>query len=117
MKVVINRAWGGFSISREAAEYMAEHGSERAKRELLLHPKNPPKKGWGDWGGYGYVEGMDGGYERTDPLLVEAVEVLGEKANGPHASLKVLEIPDDIDWYIHDYDGMESIHENHRSWY
>ncbi len=116
MKVVINKTWGGFSISREAAEYMAEHGSERAKRELLSSPKKMSKKELSGWYGYGHVEGMDGGYERTDPLLVEAVEVLGEKANGQYASLRVVEIPDDVEWYIHNYDGIESIHEKHRSW-
>ena len=47
--------------------------------------------------GYGYVDGMDGAYERTDPDLVAAVEALGEEANGLRASLLVVEIPDDVD--------------------
>jgi hypothetical protein len=53
---------------------------------------------------------------RADPLLVRVVEELGEEANGSFAKLKVVEIPDGVDYQIDDYDGVESIHEKHRSW-
>lgn len=53
---------------------------------------------------------------RSDPILVQTVEELGEKANGSCAKLKVIEIPDDIEWEIDEYDGMESVRECHRSW-
>lgn len=108
MKVVINRCWGEFSISRQAAEVMASRGNERAAKELDENPKR--------WFGYGYVDGMDGGYERTDPDLIYVVEELKEEANGEHAKLKIVEIPDGIQWEIDEYDGMESIEEVHRSW-
>lgn len=48
--------------------------------------------------------------------LVQAVEELGELANGGFSSLKVIEIPDGVDYEIDDYDGIESVHEVHRSW-
>ena len=54
---------------------------------------------------------------RTDPDLVAVVEELGKKANGSAASLCVVEVPSNVDWYIHEYDGSEGIEENHRSWY
>ena len=54
--------------------------------------------------------------DRTDPLLIEVVEELGEVANGSCAKLKVIEIPDGIDYEIEEYDGNESVHEVHRSW-
>ena len=41
---------------------------------------------------------------------VAAVEALGEEANGLRASLLVVEIPDDVDWYIEEYDGHEWVH-------
>ena len=41
---------------------------------------------------------------------------LGELANGPNAELKVVEIPDGIDWTIEEYDGVEWIAEVHRTW-
>lgn len=54
--------------------------------------------------------------DRDDPILVEVVEELGEEASGTFANLSVVEIPDDIDWEIDDYDGVETIHEKHRTW-
>lgn len=108
MKIVLNKCFGGFSISKEAAELMAKNGCERAKKELA-----DIKDGWY---GYGYVDGMDGGYDRTSEHLIKAVETLGEKANGSSASLRVIEIPDGIDYFIDEYDGIESVHEQHRSW-
>lgn len=54
--------------------------------------------------------------ERTDPLLIQTVEALGQKASGRFADLQVVEIPDGIEWHLDEYDGIESIHENHRSW-
>ena len=53
---------------------------------------------------------------RNDPMLVRVVEELGEAANGKCAELKVIEIPDDVEWEIDEYDGVESVHEVHRSW-
>jgi hypothetical protein len=53
---------------------------------------------------------------RADPLLVQVVEELGAAANGSCASLKVVEIPDGVDWEIDEYDGSETIAEKHRSW-
>lgn len=53
---------------------------------------------------------------RADKDLIEVVESLGEKADGFCASLKVVEIPDGIDWGIDEYDGLEKINEAHRSW-
>ena len=85
---------------------MAANGSEQAKAELA---------DTGRFHGYGYSEGFDK-YNRADPLLVAAVEALGEKANGKCARLCVTEIPDSIDWEIDDYDGMERIAEKHRTW-
>lgn len=88
MKVVINKCYGGFGLSNEAFNYM---GLDPETTDVYEIPRN-------------------------DSKLVEAVETLGEKANGPYAELKVVEIPDDVEYYIHNYDGMESIQETHRSW-
>ena len=77
------------------------------------------------YGGFGLSEkamkflGVDSDcpeIERNDPKLVECVEKLGEEANDMYAKLKVVEIPDDVDWEIDEYDGMECVEEVHRRW-
>ena len=145
MKIIINKCWGGFSISLAAAKHMANAGSERARKIVAEHEEElkafrayrdkgiqPENKyrvfrtsvwdiaiNYGkrpDFHGYGYCNGIEGGFERDDPLLVAAVEQLGSKANGTHASLEVVEIPDGIKWNIHNYDGIEHVEEEHRTW-
>jgi len=54
--------------------------------------------------------------KRDDPALVRTVMDLGKKANGGYAELKVVEIPDDVDWEITEYDGLEQVEEKHRVW-
>jgi hypothetical protein len=54
--------------------------------------------------------------ERNDPALVATVEELGELAGGWAADLQIVDIPDDANWEINEYDGMESVHEKHRRW-
>ena len=46
---------------------------------------------------------------RDHPLFVEVVEELGSKSWGDH--------PEDVEWEIIDYDGIEYIAEQHRKWY
>jgi hypothetical protein len=66
--------------------------------------------------GYGYVDGMEGAYDRTDAFLVAAVEALQDGAGGECAKLRVVEIPDGTDYEIEEYDGNEHIAEKHRTW-
>ncbi len=108
MKIVINKCYGGFSISKEAAEFMAKRGNKQAKAELRANKK--------EWYGYGCSSNGYMGYDRTDPDLVAAVEKLGDKANGNSAQLEVVNIPDNIKWEITDYAGIERVDECHRSW-
>jgi len=54
--------------------------------------------------------------ERDDPRLIQIVEELGEDAAGYGAMLKIVEIPDDVDWEINEDDGSEWIAEKHRTW-
>lgn len=89
MKIVINRCFGGFSLSEKAYQHMGLK-----------------------WDGYGYAFGIS----RDDERLVECVEALGTDANGRFANLKVVEIPDEVEWEITDYDGVETIEEVHRTW-
>jgi len=120
MKIVINGCYGGFGISKKCAEFMAKKGNKRAIGELKVFEESPNKDKYGigsGWYGYGHVKGMEGmGYSRTDPDLIEAVESLGKDADGHHAELKIVEIPDGIKWEIDEYDGIEHIAETHQTW-
>jgi hypothetical protein len=112
MKVVINRCYGGFSLSDEAKELYLK------KKDLKFSKE---KSQYFSLVGYEYnVEGNEHWYERdierNDPVLVEVVEQLGDKANGSCAELDVIEIPDDVDYVVEEYDGKEWIAEVHRTW-
>lgn len=54
--------------------------------------------------------------DRTDKLLIQVIEELGEEADGECAQLKIVEIPDGVDYEISEYDGNEHIAEKHRTW-
>jgi hypothetical protein len=54
--------------------------------------------------------------DRSNPLLIQVVEELGEAASGMCGKLEIVEIPDDVNWEIDEYDGMETVREKHRSW-
>jgi hypothetical protein len=138
MKVVINACFGGFSISRQAAEFMAARGNKLAQRELDEHDATltafehykrhgKPLEGRSDfeagmfdidikYGGKPKFYGHMSDLERNDADLVAAVEALGGDADGEHANLRVVEIPDGVDYQISEYDGNEHIAEKHRTW-
>lgn len=67
-------------------------------------------------GGTGYGYKYSDCEKRNDPQLVEVVEELGDAASGVHAKLKVVEIPDGVEWEIDEYDGVEQVAEKHRAW-
>ena len=54
--------------------------------------------------------------DRSDPLLIQVIEELGEKASGRCAKLQIVEIPDGVEWEIEEYDGNEHVAERHRTW-
>lgn len=102
MKIVVNRDHGGFSISERAAQWMKKRGHVGAAH-LIEQAKGSR------W--YGYIE-----CDRNDPLLVQVVEELGSAASGELATLRVVNIPDDVEWQIEEYDGAEWVAEKHRTW-
>jgi hypothetical protein len=138
MKVVINGCYGGFGLSHAAKMKYAElsgfklyHIVEVGKRfssQKFRYAKE--SDGTDDTFGHYYVKEplnedgsyvekswfYDGDIERNDKHLVEVVELLKEKANGSYAKLHIVEIPDDVDYFLDEYDGVESVHEKHRSW-
>ena len=114
MKIVINADYGGFSLSRKAFLRLRELG----QKDALEEPDYGEK--WSDGSGPRKDDGLGGFFcrdiDRSDPLLVKVVEELGEEANGSCASLKIIEIPNGVEWEIEEYDGNEWVSEKHRTW-
>lgn len=59
---------------------------------------------------------MDTDAIRVDPIAIAIVEEMGEEASGWASELRVVEIPDWMDWVIDDYDGIETLHEDVPTW-
>lgn len=55
---------------------------------------------------------------RNDPTLVAVIEELGKKADGEHSRLKIVEIPEGVEWEIVETDGWgEHVAEVSRKWF
>lgn len=120
MKVVINRCFGGYSLSLKARiRYLEIKGIpyqlveleeptlfDRETMKIILTGDNEGKST------YWFFSEV----ERNDPALVQVVEELGQEAGGFAANLEVIEIPDDVEWEIKEYDGNEWVAEKHRTW-
>lgn len=144
-RVVINKCFGGFGLSEAAYEQLiawgvpvrayvdqkrdpethlflpepANEGEVIFDRELtppdadsfsaLYHkykPNGVMPRYWDCWTRE----------NREHPLVVRVVEALGERANSQCAKLAIVEVPDDVDYEIDEYDGNEHIAEKHRVW-
>lgn len=93
MKVVINNCYGGFSLSEAGiARYLELKG-------IKLND-----------------DFCDRDIPRDDPILIQVFKELEDVANGFAADLKIMEIPDGVDWEIKEYDGNEWVAEKHRTW-
>ena len=96
MKIVINTCHGGFSLSEKAQKLFCQYSTIE----------------WKDWQeDWSYYD-----IERNDQYLVRVIEELGDDANGRFAELKVVDIPDEVEWQLEEYDGKEWIAEKHRIW-
>lgn len=119
MKIVVNKCFGGFGLSVKAVSYLEENHNVKVYKSWDELKKN--KQEGQLWAVQDESSSMDHVYTnadefRTDERIIEVVEKLGDYANGMCAGLEVLEIPDDIEYEIDDYDGIETIRESHRSW-
>lgn len=108
-RIVINACFGGFSLSQLALERMHRFDSQYVKR---VEYKDKRQSGFYfkltvDWRDRQF---------RQDRLLIEVVEALGAAAGERCSNPVVIEIPADVkNWYIHEYDGCESVREG-RIW-
>lgn len=103
-EIVVNDKVGGFSLSRAAFLRLKEMGNKEAIGERESGP--PSEREHCLWN-----------IPRDDKDLVAVVKELGKKANGSSALLKIVEIPDDVEWEIENYaHGHERVAEKRRTW-
>jgi len=111
-KIVINKSYEQFFVSHKAFIRLRELGQAEALQEidrgaywpLAAGPEEPSLNRCGAL------------IPRDDERLVQVVEELRGAANGHAADLKVVEIPDDVQWVINKTDGVEHVSEVHRTW-
>ena len=143
VKVAVNRCYGGFGLSPKASKrYLELNGKEC---HFYTHIKFKHSDGKEEYKKLTLEEVQDTGlffsitlkdlgdkiekipndfyqYEsfydkkRADKILIQVIEELGDDANGQCANIEIVEVPEDVEWEIDEYDGKESIHETHRSW-
>jgi hypothetical protein len=134
-KILVNRCFGGFSFSEVAIKrYAALKGLKLypERREYITIFWTVPKSErpiqpfpWNEApleDRHAFNETCDRQTiderpkDRTDPIWIQVFEDLGEKANGTHAKIALVEIPDNVKWEITEYDGMETVREISRTW-
>jgi len=91
MKVIINSCYGGYGISETALQRYNATTLNPVTHEYDI--------------------------SRTDPILIKIIEELGDEANSQYSKLRIVEIPDNTDYTIENYDGLEHIAEVHKTWY
>jgi hypothetical protein len=134
-KIAYNACFGGFSISEKAVLRYAEikglavypqkddrfsftnywlvpaDDAERQKAERIQDNwknENMEDRRWANQ--FCDDKQLDTrSYDRTDPVLIQVIEELGEEANGMCARLAIAEIPEGTRYRIDEYDGRESI--------
>lgn len=118
MKIVINASYGGFCPSDAVFEELIKRGWSVTDYNDHGDYENPDaqlvRSTLKILSSYGFV-GSDEQY-RTNQDLIDVVETLGDKSNSKVSKLKVIEVPDDAEWTIQEYDGNEWVAENHRTW-
>lgn len=102
-KIVYNKCFGGFGLSNKAVDRYFE----LMGWELVVVTKRYGYKYY-----YSQHDGKhfnDHELERDDPVLVQVVEELGSVANGDYSELAICELPSGTRYYIHEYDGCETV--------
>lgn len=103
MKVAYSSRHGGFSISEKAINYMIHCGHPIAQKI-----KNEQKRSKSDVPSY-WIDESSARIRRHDQLLIQAIESLGEEANGQGTKIQIDKINDYDHYQIDDNDGLESI--------
>ena len=138
MEVVVNKCYGGFGLSLKAIKrYLELKGKEcyfykqtkysydncEDEFQLINDSDKQISNIWVSTKNLGDITNdIDETFfsiydiERTDPDLIKVIEELGMDVNDSYSKLVIVEIPNDVSWYIREGDGYETVEEQHRSW-
>ena len=109
MKFILNKAYGGWGLYDER---FVEWCKKNAPEFLIKDEEDGET-----YFNYNLMDN-DTFYIRTHPKMIKFVESGASKQTGSSA-LVVVKVPDDVSpdkYYVDDYDGIETLHENHRQW-
>lgn len=131
MKIILNKCYGGFDVSKEAYMLYAkkkglelyQYASNFTNFKKCIYKKTDDEALFKNY----FIKDMGDNIEinnedykkyhlylddehRQDPILIEVVEELGDKASGRFGRLEVVEIPDNCYYKIDEYDGIETIY-------
>ena len=137
MKILLNKCFGGFHVSADAYKlycekkgidcyFYNENSWNTLQRWTFEKAQKDPycycvSKDLGNCVDYNtlsnYIIKSPRAYDlRTDKTWIEVVEELGDKVNTWASDIRVIEIPDGIEYEIDDYDGIETVYEKRRCW-
>jgi len=117
MKIVKNTCYGGFNVTQEVGRKLKALGVK-----IVLKDEEYEN---------GAINNLDNIYlvneefdiisdnshaYRSDKRLIQVIEKIGIENASNNSKLIIVEIPDDVEWEIDNYDGIETIHEKHRCW-
>lgn len=101
-KIAYNKSYGGFSLSVEACKWLLERGSK-----FVIDYGSDRDLEFRYW--------LSDNTPRHDPLLIECIETLGEKANGSSSNIGIKNI-DGYVYQIEEHDGKETVIEAGSDW-
>jgi hypothetical protein len=121
IEVVINNCYGGFGLSDKACEALIAKGWPVVEADEVDDYEKTPYSiiQWSPGSNmlikYAPNYGNQNGF-RSHPDVVAVVKALGKAVNSDYSDLKVIKIPDNVEWCITEYDGIEQVEEVHQSW-
>lgn len=112
-KVAITTKHGGHRIPNEVKEWLYENVDE----ESYVWKKTADEV-WRDMDDFtkeradkSNIESrIEVDIERDNPILISAINELEP------SGWEIVDVPDDVDWEIHAYDGAEWVAEKHETW-
>ena len=121
-QIAISACFGGFGISTAGTLLLRELENPWALRSVLkgeYYPKQKMLSGRivgptpSDYDYNSYCDEIP----RDDQDLISLIQLCDSPfMSGSYCKLKIVEIPNDVAYHIHEYDGFEHVAENHRTW-